>query len=239
MKLNQNILALLLIVVILGGYLLINNMNLFTDEKTPTRYEDGTYDPSSIRGSFTFSEISEFFHIPIDTLSEAFGLSNYPDMENTKSGDLSGIYDGLLGDAEIGNGSVQFFVAAYLGLPIELNEDTYLFKSAVDILLNEGTPTEEQKAYMARFTMDNVLMVFDEETLTTIEENHELEEESTLIIKGNTTFSEIMTWGITEEEIISIVGEMPNQILSVRDYCESHDLTFSTIKKSLEALLSE
>lgn len=239
MKLNQNIIALLIITIMIGGYMFINSLDLFTDENTPARYEDGTYDPSSIRGSYTFAEISDFFDIPLETLLKAFGLSDYPDLENTKAGDLSVIYEDHIGDAEIGNGSIQFFVAAYKGLPIELTEDTYLFQSAVEIILNEGSPTDEQKEYMSKFTLENIQMTFDEETLRTIEENHALEESNAYIIKGNTTFSEIMTWGITEEDIMAIVGEMPNQILSVRDYCESHDLTFSTVKKSIEALLSK
>lgn len=240
MKLKPITVALLTLSIIFLGYLTLNNLSFFQSEDSlPERYEDGSYDASSIKGSYTFEEISRFYDIPLNVLAQAFMIENHPTLDTVKTGDLSALFEGYIGENEIGNGSVQLFVAAYLGQDIELIEDTYLFESAVRIIIEENQVSDTLLSYIHDHTLSDVTIDLSQEALELALEAHELEEKSTFMIKGNTTFSEVLSNGITEEELEEILGHVPNKILTVKDYCEKNDLTFSTIKKELEALLAQ
>ncbi len=120
------------------------------EEKIPEKLEDvefsGEYDPEGIRGSFTFSEISTYYNIPLEDLAAAFGVDDAA-AADFKCKDLEVIYGES--DLEIGTGSVKLFTACYLGLPYEPTEDTWLPESAAEILEAHGAMTGEQLIYVA------------------------------------------------------------------------------------------
>lgn len=100
------------------------------------------YDPSDIRGSYTFSEISTLYQIPLEDLAAAFGVAEDA-ASSFKCKDLELIYGAS--QYEIGTGSVRLFTAYYLGLPYDPTEETYLPDAAVKILMEKGNLTQEQR----------------------------------------------------------------------------------------------
>jgi hypothetical protein len=58
-------------------------------------------------------------------------------------------------------------------------------------------------------------------------------------IKGSTTFDDVLKFGITQEQIESVIGDdMPPGSQKVKDYCTENGLAFSTIKEELNELLN-
>ena len=104
------------------------------------------YDPMDIRGSYTFSEISNLFKIPVSDLASAFNVKENAESFAVK--DLEKIYAGASG--EIGTGSVRLFVALYVKVPVDLTADTYLPEAAIQLLKAKGTMSAEQTAYVEK-----------------------------------------------------------------------------------------
>jgi len=69
-----------------------------------------------------------------------------------------------------------------------------------------------------------------------ITEEHETSTE--IVIKGNTTFGNLLDWGIPEEEIEVIIGEkLPATVMTIRDFASQKGLDFGHIKAPLQAKL--
>ena len=59
-----------------------------------------------------------------------------------------------------------------------------------------------------------------------------------MIIKGNTTFADLIDWGISEQEIESITHEsIEAKNGTIRDFASKQDVEFSTFKTSFQNLL--
>ncbi|MDD3982174.1 MAG: hypothetical protein RBT72_03655 [Spirochaetia bacterium] len=57
-------------------------------------------------------------------------------------------------------------------------------------------------------------------------------------IVGKTTFKDLKTWGLTEDQIKSVTGgEIGHDLAAIRDWATSKGLSFSELKASLQALL--
>jgi len=64
----------------------------------------------------------------------------------------------------------------------------------------------------------------------------EYEESAEQIIKGRTTFKEVLNWGVPEEEIEAIIGEeLPATGMTIRDFANQEGLDFGLIKEQLQA----
>ncbi len=154
MKINQIFLSIVIVVIIFGTIIVTSALGLWktTNTKIPATYKSGDfkgqYDPSDIRGSYTFGEISELYNISLDDLGKAFAIEG--NISNFKCKDLESIY--LLAKEagkEVGTGSVGLFVALYKGLPTTLNEGDYLPNTAEAILVKAGKMTKEQESFVA------------------------------------------------------------------------------------------
>jgi hypothetical protein len=68
--------AVSVVVLLFGGiYLTIGTGHWATDRKAePIKLQSGDYDPADIRGSYTFTEVENFFGVPAALLFEAFGI---------------------------------------------------------------------------------------------------------------------------------------------------------------------
>ena len=138
---------------------------------------------------------------------------------------------------EIGTASVRLFVALYTGLPYDLTlETSSLPENAVQILQTREL-TAEQNDYLASHTVHwthcppwKLLS----ETAPAVEE-----EESDTFIKGKTTFAEVLSWGVTQEQIEAVLGlPMPSENLTViKDFVVENGLDFETVKTELQALV--
>lgn len=153
MRIRTNVMAIIIVVVMLGGVALSSSMGLWQTKTTkiPVKYSvgdaAGQYNPADIKGSYTFANISKLFEIPLEDLGKAFGVP--ADRLNTfLVKELESMYDSSADGKEIGANSVSIFVALYKGLPIELSEDTYFPESAVEILKGGGSLTPESMKYL-------------------------------------------------------------------------------------------
>ncbi len=201
----------------------------------------GEYNPADIRGSYSFGHISELFKIPLTEMGTAFGLGATENLEYFKCMDMHAAYANMEEDVEIGTGSMKVFVALYAGLPYAIPDDEYLPQSAVELLKANVILTEDQVAFLDTHGIDiSGLQIIEPSTVTgegTPTEGHEESIERN--IKGNTTFKEVLDWGVPEEEIEDIIGEkLPATGMTIRDFTNQKGLDYGYIKASLQAKIN-
>ena len=139
--------------------------------------------------------------------------------------------------AEIGTASVRLFVALYTGLPYDLTVETsYLPESAVQILQTRGL-TVEQSDYLANHSVSLDALPTAEAVVETAPAAEE--EVADTFIKGKTTFAEVLSWGVTQEQIEAVLGlPMPSENLTViKDFVVENGLDFETVKSELQAVV--
>ncbi|MFC2007047.1 hypothetical protein ACFLVB_00365 [Chloroflexota bacterium] len=245
MRIRSWVLGLVVLIVIFGGIGLTMTFNLWHTKttKAPAKFNEGVfageYNPADIRGSYSFGDISDLFKIPLSDLVTAFGLKTVDNPEDFKNKDLETLYANLDG-GEIGTDSVRVFVALYTGLPYTISENTYLLQPAVDILKIKVTGlTESQTAFLESHSVtigDSETISPPKETEQIDSEEHEASTEG--IIKGKTTFGELLEWGLSEGEIEAVIGEeLPAGGIAVRDFVTDKGLEFAPIKEALQVKL--
>lgn len=58
------------------------------------------------------------------------------------------------------------------------------------------------------------------------------------LVKGKTTFREILDWGVSKEEIEQVIGRsMPNATFAIKDFCAQQGIEFSSIKTKLQKII--
>jgi len=258
MKIKSTTLGIIILLVIFGGAYgsKLTGWWITESQKVPVKIASGeyqgAYDPNDIRGSYSFKDVSNAFGVPVEVLGEAFGLPEGTDLEGFKNKDLEGMYSSRVeAGKEIGNGSVKVFVGLYVGLPVDLDGDVYLLESAAKILESLDHLTEEQRVYIAENTisldklMDSNKGSEASDTSGTEagkgnpSDNPDHVESDEIAMKGKTIIRELLDWGVTEEEIIGILGEMPNPLTNVRTYCQEHEMSFSEIKSAFQGVLDQ
>jgi len=253
MKIKNWHMGLIVLIVIFGGIAGTMAFNLWNTEGggggqgsggggVPVTFKvgefAGKYNPADIRGSYSFGNISELFEIPLTELGTAFGLGAIDNLADFKCKDLHETYANLEEDIEIGTGSVKMFVALYTGLPYTLADDEYLPQSAVELLKAKANLTEDQVAFLDTHSVDiSGLRIVEPSTITEgVAPAEEHEESAEQIIKGRTTFKEVLNWGVPEEGIEAIIGEkLPATGMTIRDFATQKGLDFGDIKASLQA----
>jgi len=239
MRIKANTAAIILPVLFIAGIILSSSIGYWQTEssKEPSKYTEGIFEgeanPADIRGSYSFSDLEKAFDIPVATLAKAFGFSASENPEEIKIKEFEELY-GVIEDLEIGTGSMRLFVALYKGFPFEAEEDTAIPMPAWNILKKEGsTDTGILETYSSRIVSLESFETSGNNTLTETEHN-----ETESVIKGKTTFSELLDWGLSKEQINKIMGiEMGATGLTVRDFCSDQGIEFSTIKEPLQKLL--
>ncbi|MBU8913515.1 MAG: hypothetical protein KOO61_05780 [Spirochaetales bacterium] len=265
MKIRSKTLGVIIAVVIFGGIVGASALGLWSTAavRNPegrrlnesvggTVGEDagtGAYAPAGIRGNHQFSDISDMFGIPLETLSRAFALPANVDAATFRNQDFDTIYPEFGGEQEIGNGSMKWFVALYTGLPFELEddeEDTYLLRPAVDILKSHADLTGEQIDYLDAYVIEIDVESEpvesnppEDEPQAGVESDSDAEEverkQDALVMVGKTSFADLLDWGVPAEQIRTIIGgEIPNRLMSVYDYCAQNGLSFGGIKTELQ-----
>lgn len=239
MRIKSPVIAVIILAVIFGGISIASALDFWstTSNKTPVRFKDGAYvgqyNPEDIRGSYTLADVARLFEIDEQTLLAAFGLPENTDPSLFRTSALEEVYAST--GADIGNGSVQLFVALYKNLPITL-DGTALPQSAVDVILTANPNlTAEQISYLA----DNTVSMTPEENPSETDQTGETSHgESENLINGQTTFQQLLDKGLTRDQIESVLGtKMPPTNQTVKDFCLNEGLTFSTVKAKLAELL--
>lgn len=255
MKLTSKPLAIILVVLMFAGIFFSKVQGWWETESTKEAavYTEGEFEgqanPADIRGSYTFGDVEKNFNVSAELLVDAFGVqTNDPATYPVKS--LEEMY--LTSPQEVGTASVRLFVAFYLGLPFDLSTDIFLPQSAAEIL-NTRDLTSVNKAYLDDHIVPNlnseILLTApapqpqSEETISDVEVPVATEEHSPIVeegvIKGKTTFAELLNWGLEAEKIEEILGvQMPLATgMTVKDFCTQNGLSIETIKADLQSEL--
>ncbi|MCB0119031.1 MAG: hypothetical protein KDD72_08375 [Anaerolineales bacterium] len=240
MTLTSKPLSVILIVLMFGGIMFSSAMGWWATESTkePVRFTEGEFagmaNPADIRGSYTFGDISNSFDVTPEVLAQAFGITS-DDPATFALKDLETIY--LDSEYEIGTASVRLFVAFYTGLPLDTTgEEIYLPQFAVHILQAKGNLTPDQSAYIDAHTAIIDRSTPAEGASANADPNPENEAENEYMIKGKTTFGDLVSWGVPKETIEIILGtSMPDPAMKVKDYALANGLDFETIKLALQA----
>ncbi len=240
MRIKSKTAGLILPVFFVLGILIASTLGYWVTEgsKTPKKISEGDFageaDPSDIRGSYSFSDLTNAFDIPVDTLAKAFGFSDAENPEEIKVKDFEAVY-GKIGDLEIGTGSMRLFIALYKGLPFEADDDTAIPQPAWNILKKEGASDEET---LDKYSERIVSLEGFKEAVVNPDQEADTEDER--IIKGKTLFSELLDWGLTKEQISGVLGvPMGPSGMSVRDFCSENEIEFSGIKDTLQELIDK
>lgn len=247
MKLRSPHLAVISIVVLFGGIVISMLMGVWQTEssKTPASYTAGEfageYNPADIRGSYSLDDIDSTFEVPVRVLAEAFGIT---DQENPGTIQIKLLEEtfGEIDGKEVGTDSVRLFVSLYTARPYTAEESTGLPLRAIDLLVQDGRIDAAAAAEVKEkhgIELPNGVEAGGVVSAAAESSSEEYEEDETTI-KGNTTFGELMSWGLTQGEIEEVIGMpmgAPDQTL--RDFLIEQELEFSIYKDELQHHLDE
>ena len=248
MTLTSKPLAAIILFVLFGGILFSSAFGWWQTEssKEAATFTEGEFagqpNPADIRGSYTFGDVERNFGVPADTLAKAFGASLEIEPSAFKAKDLETLYADQ--EFEIGTASIRLFVALYTGLPYDLAEEVYLPKRAVEMLKSQATLTDEQIAYLDAHAIaigspasnSNADQATPEPVSDAQAEEHSEGDSTEHVIKGKTTFKDLLDWGVSQETIESILGgPMPNPLTNVKTHCDEQGLYFGDIKVAIQA----
>jgi len=253
MTINSKTLAALVVVILFGGILITSQLGWWKTEssKVAATFTEGEFagqaNPADIRGSYTFGDVEKNFGIPASVMGQAFNVSGDSAAFQTKSLEGTATESGV----EIGTASVRLFVAFYKNLPFDLSTDIYLPESAA-LLLKQQNLTSEQSAYLETHTAK--LAAPTNESVPAVDatpvtasapaaeatpkvETTAAAESTDRVIKGKSTFGDILGWGVSQATIEGILGKpMPVEATTLlKDFCTANSLDFETIKPALQA----
>lgn len=245
MRIKSLQLTIIILILIFGSVAVTSALGIWktTNDKVPMTYKEGTfagqYNPADIRGSYTFDDIFNNFKVPIEDLGKAFGVRDPSKYANFQCKELETLYAGLAAEGkEVGTGSVRYFVALYKGLPITGAEETYLPKTAVEILKVKANLTAEQVEIIEKYSVELPNVTTSSSSSPAFEKTSEVGAEKT--IKGITTFKDLLDWGLPKEDIEKAINDkLPDSEKTIKDYAGAKGIEFSTIKGALEKLLDE
>lgn len=159
MRIKSTLLAVIIIGIFFGGIGISSLLGYWktTGSRVPATFADGEltqqYNPSDIKGSYTFSEVSKYFDISKDDLIKAFDLKNITELDSFKCKDLPAKYASLSETGkEIGVGSIRYFVALYKGISYT-GEPAYLPQSAADVLKSKNILSENALVTLSQYTI--------------------------------------------------------------------------------------
>ena len=240
MTLTSRPLALIVLAMFLGGIAISSALGWWATESTkvPVTFSEGEFagqaDPADIRGSYTFGDIANSFAVTPEVLAQAFGVTE-GDPAAFAVKELEAMY--LDSGFEIGTASVRMFVAFYSGLPFDTaDQEIYLPQSATDILLTRGTLTDEQITYLETYTAELAPAAEPALESSPIPAEGPSATSEEHIVKGKTTFGELITWGVPQETIEQLIGApLPDPAMTMKDFASANGLDFETLKPALQA----
>lgn len=236
MKIKPKVLALIVPLVLLGGYFAFSNLSFLQEEEHSTAAEErslinaseseSSTEVEGISGNTSLQSIADTYQIDVSILYDVFQIDESLDPLLFKSKDLEAIY--VAGEVEIGNESMQAFVNYYKDLNVVFEEEVWLPQRAVDYLLDKVTTlSDEDKTYLESHGVDVVLV--DSSTIVLSESESDSAEGGTL--SGNTTLQNIIDMGVPQDELETLLGakiELTNQLF--KDFCTDKGLSYGTMK---------
>ena len=242
MTITSKSLTIIIFATIFSGIAIASAMGWWATEsnKVPVTFSEGEFagqaNPADIRGSYTFGDISNSFDVAPAVLARAFGVQT-GDPYAFAVKDLEALYADT--DFEIGTTSIRLFVAWYTGLPFDTTgQEIYLPRSATDILLAKIDLAPEQLAYLQKHSVEQGTTnpVAAETTAAPSPSNESAAGSTEFIVKGKTTFGELVQWGVPQQTIETLIGTaLPDPAMTLKDYASANGLNFETLKPALQA----
>jgi hypothetical protein len=237
---SKHVVPIVLVVFILGiGGTMIFNLWQTTSSKVPATYSSGEfageYNPADIRGSYSFGDIEEAFAVPVTALAEAFAVDDTENPAAFLCKSLEELY-GAMENGEVGTDSVRWFVALYTGLPYTPEEDTLLPSASISVLRERLNETELETVRAKTVDLSAVSQEYGAGPESPAPEQTDTHTETEAgEVKGNTTFGELLSWGVSKEAIEQALGlPIGKAGVTVRDYCIENGIEFSTVKDALQ-----
>jgi hypothetical protein len=237
---SKHVVPIVLAVFILGiGGTMIFNLWQTTSSKVPATYSSGEfageYNPADIRGSYSFGDIEEAFAVPVTALAEAFAVDDTENPAAFLCKSLEELY-GAMENGEVGTDSVRWFVALYTGLPYTPEEDTLLPSASISVLRERLNETELETVRAKTVDLSAVSQEYGAGPESPAPEQTDTHTETESgEVKGNTTFGELLSWGVSKEAIEQALGlPIGKAGVTVRDYCIENGIEFSTVKDALQ-----
>jgi hypothetical protein len=237
---SKHVVPIVLAVFILGiGGTMIFNLWQTTSSKVPATYSSGEfageYNPADIRGSYSFGDIEEAFAVPVTALAEAFAVDDTENPAAFLCKSLEELY-GAMENGEVGTDSVRWFVALYTGLPYTPEEDTLLPSASISVLRERLNETELETVRAKTVDLSAVSQEYGAGPESPAPEQTDTHTETEAgEVKGNTTFGELLSWGVSKEAIEQALGlPIGKAGVTVRDYCIENGIEFSTVKDALQ-----
>lgn len=242
MKIKSASLAAITAGVFVAGILLSMAFNIWKteSEKQPAKFSAGEFEgmsnPADIRGSYSFDDIADNFDVSVETLARAFAVDMEENPGSFQAKQLEEKYQTQDDGGEVGTDALRLFVARYTGLPYLPEETTRLPAPAVS-LLKDKLSVADLEALKKISVEVQLLRIESENSSAQTEENEESEE---AVVKGNTTFADLLDWGLSSNEIEEILGlEMGAAGVSVRDFAMKEGLEFGSLKTALQEKLDD
>lgn len=232
MKLKSLYIPFIIIIILTGGVTISKSLGIWLTESTkiPKKISSGTYagefDPSDIRGSYTFNDISKSFEVAPKDLAEAFNIiTNNPQDIEVKS--LEELYSQL--EVEVGTDSVRKFVALYTGLPSD--SEAVLPERAIELLYSNNKITDSE---MEELLQNTIILP------SSVTETPSISSEDNKVINGKTTVKEVLDYGVKLEQVEELLGvKISDKAAAIRDLCQEQEISFSTVKNTLTNLIEE
>ncbi len=244
MRMKSHILAILIVVVLFGGILASNSFGWWATEskKEAATFTEGEFagmpNPADIRGSYTLGDVEKNFDVPVDVLAEAFLIQD----ENPVDFQVKNLETQYAeSEVEIGTSSVRLFVALYTGLPFDLSTDIYLPEQAVQILGTRSL-TDEQTEYIDTHSMTiETSGTPDGNQIIETSTPEDVPAEEEQVVKGKTTFTEILSWNVDQSVIEEIMGiQIPEDTaMTIKDFASINSLDFESLKEELQIAVDD
>ncbi len=241
MKLRSKQLApIIALAFIVGiGLTMVFNIWITESSKVPATYVSGEfageYNPGDIRGSYSFDDIEKAFKVPVEVLAKAFGVEDRSNPGDFQAKELEEMFGPQDDGGEVGTDAVRLFTARYTGLPYTPEETTRLPNPAVALLKDKLSTADFQALQKIGVSLGDLTPAEAVEGTAEVVE-HATDEE--MAIKGKTTFDDLLSWGLTKEEIEGILGmPMGTRATAIRDFVMEQGLEFSEYKDQLQQLL--
>lgn len=251
MKLRSAHLAVLVLVAVFGTILVTSLTGAWvtTTTRIPGQISEGEFagasDPADIRGSYSFDDVQAAFGVPVPVLAQAFGVPE-AGAGAYAAKDLEEAY-GDVGGMEIGTDSLRLFVALYTGVPYTPEETTGLPESAWEILRSRDGAVSPEAAEISGTVAPAPEAAGDlaasdvaagDVAASDVAASETHAEPTDGVVKGGTTFADVLSWGLTREQVESVIGgPMPARGTTIRDHATAQGVAFGEYRTAFQALL--
>jgi len=105
---------------------------------------------------------------------------------------------------------------------------------------NTDTAAIAEKSNIGTDTVKSSIQAENVQETPSYQPENDEKQSTEKLVKGNTTFREVLDWGLSKESIEEILGSpIPNPAMTIRDFCTQEGIEFSEIKASLQQMLDQ